>query len=311
MDSVKLVEKKIYHISVDRQPILKEKSFLGVEYDTLTIIVGFIVPLISFFLGFLFSIFRDKFKERTEINIVASSFMMWTERTIKSASTLLKEIDDRKNETNDLDNFQVSKPANINLHLNRLSSDQGLLYKAFVKQKKGDLKTNFDDYSKIIVDVDFLGDFQKMLSQNSQYIVDDFQSLFDKWNDSVRSVHKAKHILIGRRANNGDEKIEIINGYFNEWYKTNNQGLLSTYNFLNQLDPILQEFYNNNPGDDDLAELLSAIQQTKFIYNQFVFKKSEVVKIFKGLYDQLDETIIEIDTLSKKINNKENRLFII
>lgn len=309
MDTTKHFAKTLYHVSIEKQPSVNQKNIWGVEYDTLTLISGFIVPLLAFILGFLASILRDRFREKTSIKIASESFIMWINKTIVNAKLLLTEIEKKKDQTEALDGFEVSKVDYINLHLNRLASDQNLLYKAFVKYKRGSLKDNSNDYSKIIVDIDFLGDFQKILLQNSQYIVDQFQNLFIQWNDSIRYLHKTKHNLVGRRANEENDKIKTINDSFNEWYKTDNSGLSDTNKFLTEIEPALLKFYNKDPSDDELAELLSTIQKTKVIYNQFIFEKSEVVKLLSTFHKQLSETITEMDTLSKKIIAKKDKLF--
>lgn len=284
---------------------------MGVEYDTLTLISGFLVPLISFLLGFVFSILRDKFRERSTRIVTASFFFLWLDKTIKSGNALAKELENLKQKISTLDGFQIAKPTFINLHLNRLASDQSILFSAFVKAKKGKLQDNFSDYSTLFIDLDFLDDFQKMLLQNFQYIIDDFQNAFTRWNDAVRALHRAKHILVGRRAKNADEKINLINNKFNEWYEMDDQGLSVTYNFLNALEPMLQKFYNEDPSDDELAELLSKCQQTKVLYSQFLSERNQVFDLISKFHEQLVQTVTEITSLSLKVKMKENKRFYI
>jgi hypothetical protein len=309
MDTIRQVEKKLYHVSIDKQPSPKGKTLFGADYDTLTLLSGILVPLISFFLGFVLSVLRDRFREQTNLKIASDSFFLWMSRTIKSSDALLLELEKRKNEATELDSFQISKPDFINLHLNRLLADQNLLYKAFVKLKSGDQKENFNDYSKIIVAIDFIDDFQKMLLQNSQYLVEDFQNLFIQWNTSVKSLHRAKHNLLGRRFRDEDAKLNVINDSFNEWYKSDEQGLSNTYQFLEDIEPILQDFYQESPNDDELSKLLSITQQTKVIYKQFIFERGRVCDLLSNFYKQLKETLDEIRELSQKIDNKKNKIF--
>jgi uncharacterized protein YukE len=175
--------------------------------------------------------------------------------------------------------------------------------------KEDTLKDNINDYSKIIVDIDFLDDFQKILLQNSQYIIDDFQKLFSQWNDSVRRLHKAKHNLVGKRFKEGGAKLRVINDHFNAWYKKDEQGLSNTYNFLKSLEPILQDYYKADPSDEELADLLSIAQQTNVIYNQFIFERGRIHDLYDKFYKQLEETIKELNSLSQKIKSKKNKIF--
>lgn len=309
MDTTKKIKKEIYHISIDKQPPIKQKTFLGIDYDSLTLASGILVPLLSFILGFLFSILRDKFREKSDIKVTSDSFFMWIDKMLKSSNALLLELKKRKDETISLDSFQISRPDYINLHLNRLTLDQKILYKAFVKLKKGNLNDNTNDYSKIIVDIDFLDDFQKTLLQNSQYIVDDFQNLFSQWNDSIRRLHKAKHNLVGKRFREGGAKLRVVNDHFNAWYQTDEQGLSITHKFLKSLEPILQDYYKADPSDDELADLLSITQQTNVIYNQFIFERGKIQDLYEKFYNQLNETIDELNSLSQKIKSKKNKFF--
>ncbi|HEY8927572.1 MAG TPA: hypothetical protein VIM55_00175 [Mucilaginibacter sp.] len=311
MENPKKVAEKQYHVIIEKQAGPASKAVWGIEYDTLTLLSGFLVPLISFVFGFIFSIVRDKFRDRRNENVASAFFLMWIKRTIRSAKALLLEIEKSKSQAESLDGFNISKPTFINLHINRLSSDQTVLYNAFVNGKRGKFEDNFGDYSKLLIDLDFLGDFQQMLLQNSQYIVDDFQNKFTQWNDAVRSLHRAKHVLLGRRAKNADKKTHEINEHFKKWFEETDQGLQKTYSFLDNLEPVLQKFYTEDPTDDDLADLLSIAQNIKVLYWQFEYEKKQVIDLFSNFHEQLNNTITEIETLSLKIDKKKNnRLFL-
>src|ERR1700750_2821180 len=108
---------KEYHVIIEKQP--KAKEFLGVEYDTITLMLGFVVPLISFVFGFWFSTLRDKIKERRELKISSETLILWIRKSIESCNTLLEEIEKKHQEMLRLDNFQYSRPTQINLHLSR------------------------------------------------------------------------------------------------------------------------------------------------------------------------------------------------
>jgi len=306
MEKPNLASHQQYHVIVEKQPAPKIKSLFGVEYDTWTLIFGFAVPLLSFLFGFLFSILRDRVKERLDIKISSETVLLWIKNSIKSSKTLLAEIDEKKTEVLKLDNFDFKRPSQISLHLARLTFNQEKIFKAFVKYRKDKKKDNSEDYTKLMVDLDFLADFQVMFYKNADYMVDQFQVLFNQWNNYLREFYRAKHCLLGKRAPfEKPSHLYSIDQLFNRWYVSKKEKLSDVNDFLANLEPFLNEFYSKDPSNDDVETLTFFTQQIMFVYKQFIYERDRYAELLANEYEQLNETIRELESLSNKISKKK------
>jgi hypothetical protein len=305
MQKVNTTQDKQCHILIDSQPV--SKKFLGVEYDSLTLLSGFLVPLLSFFFGFIFSIARDRFKERKNIKTYSDTLFIWIKRTIKSASTLLEEVAKKRDEIKELQNFKIQTPTRVNLHLSQLSVDQEKMYNAFVKYRKDEELNNSDDYATLIINLNFLADFQNMLYKNTEHMIDNLKDLFIQWNNYLRDFHKAKHNLIGKRMSlESPSPLLSVNMIFNRWYsQKHDKGLVSTIDFLVELEPFLSEMYSKNHSDDEVENLLFLTQQIKLVYKQFIYERDEYAILLTSGYEQLNETIGTIKLVSDRIEKKK------
>lgn len=291
-----------HHVIIDKQPFPRLKSFLGVDYDTWTLISGIAVPLLSFTLGFLFSTLRDRIKERRDIGVSSESFFIWIKKSIKAAEVFLEEIKKRKTEAESLDNFQIKRPDYINLHLSRLILNQEKIYKAFVKYREDKDGKNSENYTTLIVNLDFLSDLQDIVYKNAGHMIDDFNTLFNQWNNFLRDLHRAKHNLIGKRVPfSKPSHLYSINALFESWYNSKVEGLTHVYKFLNTLEPFLKEMYAKDPSDDEVESLIFFASQTQLVYNQFISERDQYVSLLGNCCKQLEETIINLETASQKI----------
>lgn len=268
-----------------------------------------VVPLVTFFLGYLLAIIINKINEKNRIKSINDYIYIWIDsikRNTKKQSDKFENMCKKLNKLDDIDSIE-NEIVFTNAKKIKAIGEVDIL-KALVLSRKNS-KNNKDlhkAYRELIVGIDFLIAFRKYFDNQHNLFQENLLEIRDNHNKYWEKLSEYSSFYL-RKPDKYTDNLFLgdVKQIIYDWSKKKNyKSIKQKIKFINEIEKLIEEKYpSKSKYYDNITEILNIVLPLKEYLKDFIKIKEDYIESITYYKNEMNSHMKNIITSSLAINN--------